>query len=364
MSASKFSFKETSSPSPQVVLVTGGAGFIGTHLCRALIEAGHEVVSLDLKNHPPTPVGGVNYVCGDARDLTTVKELLALYRVNAVYHLAAIVSVPLCQKDAVESYSHNVNATLNVLEACRQHPHSVRFAFASSAALYGNLGDNREALNEQQIANRFSSFYAAQKHASEKMIELYTEFYGIPSLIFRFFNVYGHGQDPTSPYSGVITIFTRLAQEKKDMTLYNAGQQTRDFIAVTELTNAIASALALPPSKWDASVLNLGSGVPITVRALAEMIRSITGSEAAIVDAPPREGDVLHSLANIRRAQELLNFNPTANLKMKLAELLEVKIAEVKKIEQSERSEIWAEEKFSRSEAEASLAPREVVPNL
>ena len=306
----------------EVVLVTGGAGFIGTHLCRALIKAGNTVVSLDLKNIAPSPVAHVNYVSGDARDFYTVRNLLKLYSVTAVYHLAATVSVPLCQKDAVESYSNNVNATLTVLEACKSHPTKVRFAFASSAALYGSLGDNRKALSEEKIASRFSSFYAAQKHASEKMIELYSEFHGVPALIFRFFNVYGHGQDPSSPYSGVITIFSKLAKEKKPLLLYNAGIQTRDFIAVTDLAQAISSALCLPESSWDAKVVNLGSGKPITVRTLAEMVLKITGSPSTIIDTTHREGDVLHSCADITRAKKLLNFIPSADLTEKLTELL------------------------------------------
>ncbi|MBC7397841.1 MAG: NAD-dependent epimerase/dehydratase family protein [Bdellovibrionales bacterium] len=306
----------------QTVLITGGAGFIGTHLCRELIRNGYQVLSLDLKTYPPHPVSGVDYIVGDAREFNTVAHLLKQHAVNAVYHLAATVSVPLCQKDPVESYSQNMSATLNVLEACRMQVKPVRFAFASSAALYGSLGDSRGALSEHTIANRFSSFYAAQKHASEKMIELYCEYYKIPALVFRFFNVYGHGQDPSSPYSGVITIFSKLAKEKKPMTLYNAGEQTRDFIPVTDIVRALASALMLPEEKWDADVINLGSGTSTSVRELAEMIRTITGSNSSIVDAPPREGDVLHSLADIKRAKSLLGHEPSTDLSKRLGELL------------------------------------------
>ncbi len=306
----------------QSVLVTGGAGFIGTHLCRELIHLGYNVLSLDLKNHPPYPVRGVNYLTGDARDSVTVMDILSRYEVSAVYHLAATVSVPLCQKDPVESYSHNLDATRTVLEACRAQTRPVRFAFASSAALYGSLGDSREPLGEHKIADRFSSFYAAQKHASEKMIELYSEFYKIPSLIFRFFNVYGHGQDPSSPYSGVITIFTKLAKEQQPLTLYNAGMQTRDFIPVTDIARALASSLSLPEEKWDANVINLGTGTSTSVSELAEMIRTIVGSESPIVHAPPREGDVLHSLADIKRAKSLLGLKPSTNLSERLGELL------------------------------------------
>ena len=296
------------------ILVTGGAGFIGTHLCRNLLERGHRVVSLDLKGTAEKPVNGVTYLQGDARDLQTLVHLFRYYGVTAVYHLAATVSVPLCQKDPSESYSHNVSATLAVLEAARLSETKVRVAFASSAALYGNLGDNQKPLSELEVSSRFSSFYAAQKHASEKMIELYTEFYGIPSLIFRFFNVYGEGQDPSSPYSGVITIFSRLAREQKPLHLHNAGIQTRDFIPVTDIANTIASSLNLPASEWDASVFNLGTGVPTTVKELAHLIRDLSKSKSEIINAPAREGDVLHSHANIDHARNRLGHHANADL--------------------------------------------------
>ena len=296
------------------VLITGGAGFIGTHLCGDLLKLGHQIFSLDLKE-PKEPVAGTKYIRGDARDFDLVKTMVADFKISSIYHLAATVSVPLCQKNPVESYSHNFLATQSVLEAARHSPNLVRVAFASSAALYGSLGNTRAPLLEEKTASRFSSFYAAQKHASEKIIELYTEFFNIPTLIFRFFNVYGKGQDPSSPYSGVITIFSRLAKENKPIQVFNSGVQTRDFIAVNELTKAIASALTLPTKKWDGSVMNLGSGVSTTVKELAELIRGIAGSTAPILDEPPREGDVLHSLADISLARKLLHFNPTSHLK-------------------------------------------------
>jgi UDP-glucose 4-epimerase len=308
----------------EVILITGGAGFIGTHLARALTRAGHDVISLDLKTQAPDPVRGVHYVTGDARNRMTISAILGEYRITAVYHLAATVSVPLCQKDVIESYSHNLNATLAVLEAIRETGRPVRLAFASSAALYGSLGDSMEPLSEERVSARFNSFYAAQKHASEKAIELYHEFHGIPSLVFRFFNVYGKGQDPTSPYSGVITIFTERARRNQPLTLYSAGVQTRDFIPVAEIARALASALRLLPEQWDATVMNLGTGARTSVRELAEVVVSITGSDSEIVDGPPREGDVIHSLANTERARVLLGFTASSDLKAGLAELLPV----------------------------------------
>lgn len=319
-------------PRKETILVTGGAGFIGSHLARELLTKNHRVLSLDLRGAGPTPVPGVTYLRGDAREQLRVGKLLRDYDVTAVYHLAATVSVPLCQNDPVESYSNNVNATLAVLDATRgeiqrraneREETALRIAFASSAALYGELGNHQRPLKEDRIADRFRSFYAAQKHASEKMIELYCDFFSVPALIFRFFNVYGQGQDPTSPYSGVITVFSKLAREGKTLPLNDGGIQTRDFIPVSELVGAITAALDLPREKWNALVLNLGSGVRTSVRELAEMIRKIARSESEITSAPPRPGDVLHSLANIQRAKNILGFAPSVPLSSKLGELLE-----------------------------------------
>jgi UDP-glucose 4-epimerase len=303
------------------ILVTGGAGFIGTHLNRELLKLNHKVISLDLKE-PKNRVLGVHYFRGDARDQKTVSTLVSEHEITLIYHLAATVSVPLCQSNPVESYSHNVLATQTVLEVAKLSKKPIRVGFASSAALYGNLGDSRVPLEEDKIASRFSSFYAAQKHASEKMIELYTHYFNIPTLIFRFFNVYGHGQDPDSPYSGVITIFNRLASQNKPIFVHNSGVQSRDFISVSDIAHTLANSSALPQTKWDASVVNLGSGSSITIKELAYLIRKIVGSNAPIIDAPPREGDVLHSLANIERAKRILNFNPCTEFHKKLKSVL------------------------------------------
>ena len=314
----------------ETILITGGAGFIGTHLCRKLLGLGHEVISLDLKGTPITAVSGVRYIQGDARDQTTIARILGPRNVTTVYHLAATVSVPICQNDPIQSYSHNVGATLSVLESCREElarrksigdMRSLKIAFASSAALYGDLGNHGRPLSEKQTAPRFASFYAAQKHASEKAIELYHSTFGLPAMIFRFFNVYGHGQDPTSPYSGVITVFTKLAREGTPLKLENGGKQTRDFVSVTEIAAALARALFVTDDQWDASPINLGSGVSTSVRTLAELIRKISNSRSEILNAPPRQGDVLHSLADVSRAREVLGFQTAIELSNGLSEM-------------------------------------------
>jgi UDP-glucose 4-epimerase len=308
----------------QKILVTGGAGFIGTHLCRALKGLGHEVVVLDLRK-PETSVDGVRYVQGDVRDGALVLKLID--GASTVYHLAAIVSVPLCQKDPVDSYSTNLTGTLVVLDAIRKQAEArkappIRFAFASTAALYGTAGDDGRALKESDAAVWHTSYYAAQKIASEQAMDQYLKAFGVPTLPFRFFNVFGKGQDPTSPYSGVITIFCRFAREGRPLPLNAGGIQTRDFIAVHDIVAGLTSALDLPATAWDARPVNLGTGKTLTIRALAQIIVDAAGTGSKLVDAPAREGDVTHSLADISRARALLGFQPKHELKGTISELL------------------------------------------
>jgi UDP-glucose 4-epimerase len=193
--------------------------------------------------------------------------------------------------------------------------------YSSTAALYGDLGNDGRALEESEIAEEFSSFYAAQKHASEKAIQLYANFHGIPATIFRFFNVFGPGQDPKSPYSGVISVLMELAREGKPLPLNGGGSQTRDFISVHDIVLACAAVLEVPTAQWTSKPMNLGSGASITIRQLAEMISRIHGGKPKLVDAPPREGDVLHSRADITRAREILGFTPAHSLQQGLQEI-------------------------------------------
>lgn len=308
------------------ILVTGGAGFIGTHLCRKLVRAKHAVTVLDIRT-PQSPVSGVKYVRGDVRDPLIVRELVGA--ASTVYHLAAIVSVPLCQKDPFDSYSTNFTGTLVLLNAIREQAQDsgrrpARVVFASSAALYGNKGTEGRALREEDRALRFSSFYAAQKGASEQALDQYRQAFGVPSIAFRFFNVYGQGQDPSSPYSGVITVFSRLAREGRPLPLNGGGRQTRDFISVEDVVDGLARALELPDDSWNAQPVNLGTGTSVDIRSLAEMIRDATGKISALVEAAPREGDVLHSLADISIARELLRFQPKHALKERITALLKI----------------------------------------
>jgi UDP-glucose 4-epimerase len=300
------------------VLVTGGAGFIGTHLCRALIQSGRSVRVLDLKGHEDLAqaVQGVDYQKGDVRDAQAVQK--AVQGVNAVYHLAAIASVPLCQEQPYESTQTNLASTALVMENLKP---GTRFVFAGSSAVYGDSGQEGESLSEDRPIENLASFYAAQKFGSETLIQQFQKSHGIPSVVFRFFNVYGPGQDPKSPYTGVITAFSEAIRAGRSLRLNGGGVQTRDFVSVHDIVKALILAIEIPAEACDAQPINLGTGQSVTIRKLAETMKAVSNSQVPLEDAPWREGDVRHSTAKIGRAFEKLGWKPSVLLEAGLREL-------------------------------------------
>jgi UDP-glucose 4-epimerase len=309
--------------------VTGGAGFIGTHLCRTLVAAGHAVRTLDIAELK-RPVAGVEAIRGDVRDPSAVAA--ALRDIETVYHLAAIVSVALCQEKPVESYATNLGATALVLELMHQErlragrattvSPQIRFVFASSSAVYGDKGKETQPISEQTLLDAPLSFYAAQKLGSEHAIGVFHRRHGTPALAFRFFNVYGPGQDPSSPYSGVISTFTRSARQGLPLKLNGGGKQTRDFVSVHDITNALKAALDLPSPAWDSLPINLGTGHSIPITTLAAEIIEAAHSSSLTETTPWREGDVRHSCADIRKANSTLGWKPRVTLAEGLREIL------------------------------------------
>lgn len=304
-------------------LVTGGSGFIGTHLCRRLISKGHEVVVLDLRD-PENPIKGVQYIKGDVRKPVDLDRTIR--GVHTVYHLAAIVSIPLCQEDPFGSYETNLMGTLRVIDAIRaesgRQGRKVRHVFASSAAVYGYLGDDGRLLKEEQTADPPISFYGAQKLGSEHAIRQSVDVYGIPSVIFRFFNVFGPGQDPKSPYSGVITLFSTRLRDKQPLSIFGDGKQTRDFVSVHDLVDALEKCAEVPEATCDGKPMNLGREKTLTINELAETMKKVTGVDVPVKHNPPREGDILHSRASIARARSTLKWEPQVSLEKGLAEIL------------------------------------------
>ncbi|MBL7716940.1 MAG: NAD-dependent epimerase/dehydratase family protein [Bdellovibrionales bacterium] len=305
------------------VLITGGAGFIGTHVARLLTREGISVRSLDLKD-PRNAVDGVDYLHGDVRKESDLRK--AIQGCSAVYHFAAIVNVGECQEKPGESYATNFMGTIQVLEAIQQEGARTgsmpKIIFAGSSAVYGKAGKKNVPISESDVSDHPLSFYANQKLASEQAIRLYSEHRKVPAVVFRFFNVFGVGQDPTSPYSGVITIFSRLAREGKDLQLHGGGEQTRDFISVIDIARANLAALRLDPKNSDGQGINLGTGKSVTIRELGETILRVSKSRSQLINTPAREGDVPHSLADVKRAKQVLNWESSVDLQKGLAELL------------------------------------------
>ncbi|MBI2605564.1 MAG: NAD-dependent epimerase/dehydratase family protein [Deltaproteobacteria bacterium] len=306
---------------PSKILVTGGAGFIGTHLCRALADE-HEVHVLDLKD-PRSAVKGVKYRIGDARDPGTLAEMTR--DAACVYHLAAYVSVPYCQEHPGESYENNLVASVRVGEAAlaesKRTGRKVRVIFSSSAAVYSRAGIEGKGLRESDVSSVPLSFYGAQKLGSEHALKVYRDLSGLPVVNFRFFNVYGPGQDPKSPYSGVISLFTGAVRENRGLTLNGDGRQTRDFVFVRDLTDALSRASRIPEEACDGNAVNLGTGRSISILDLAEETMKAAGKTVPVKHGPPRAGDVRHSCSDISRARDVLGWEPRVTLAEGLREL-------------------------------------------
>jgi nucleoside-diphosphate-sugar epimerase/lipopolysaccharide/colanic/teichoic acid biosynthesis glycosyltransferase len=312
------------------ILITGGAGFIGTHLTRVLSQSDHHVTVLDL-NAPVEKLQGVAYVRGDVRNTHDLEPLIS--DSDSIVHLAALVSVPLCEEDPAGSYETNTNATKKILELIRIQNENrasdkkIRIIFASSSAVYGDLGNTVEKISETMPLPPPVSHYGSQKLDSEKFIQFYVKNHGVPGVIFRFFNVYGKGQKADSPYSGVISQFVKRVRDHETLTLNGGGIQTRDFISVIDLVDALVKAIhSTQAETTSATPINLGSGQAISIADLAQMLFRVANAEAKILSAPARAGDILHSCADISRAKSLLNWQPAVQLSDGLNTLLNAPI--------------------------------------
>jgi nucleoside-diphosphate-sugar epimerase/lipopolysaccharide/colanic/teichoic acid biosynthesis glycosyltransferase len=308
------------------ILITGGAGFIGTHLTQNLADGDYAVTVLDL-NIPAQKVRGVTYIQGDVRNRADLQPLISAC--DVVFHLAAIVSVPLCEQDPAGSYEVNTTSTKKILDLIqkenltREEQKKVRIVFSSSSAVYGDLGNTMLKIPESAILPNPVSHYGAQKLDSEKLIASYVKTYQVPAVVFRFFNVYGPGQKANSPYSGVISQFVKRVLEKQPLYLNGGGDQTRDFISVHDVVHALTRAIHInQPLTLSGTPINLGSGQTITIRDLAKAVYETSSVEPNLIDAPARAGDILHSCAEISTAKRLLNWQPMVELTDGIRDLL------------------------------------------
>jgi UDP-glucose 4-epimerase len=301
----------------QTVLVTGGAGFVGSHLSDALVEHNELRVIDDLTNGRPENVpDGATFIEGDIRDDDALAE--AMDGVDIVFHQAGLVSVPASVEDPQESQDRNAVATLSILERARET--DARVVLASSVAIYG---DPEELPVREDDPKRPDSPYGVDKLAIDHYARLYHEHYGLDTVALRYFNVYGPRQSGGS-YSGVIGTFVGQAQSDQPITVHGDGQQTRDFVHVSDVVRAN---LAAAETDAVGRGFNIGTGESVTIRELADEIRSITGADSEIVHADPRDGDVDRSRADISAARQHLGFDPQVSLHDGLRDL--VGVAEV-----------------------------------
>ncbi len=296
----------------QKCLVTGGAGFIGSNLVARLIGDGVQVRVLDnlttgfLKNLKPF-LGDIDFKQGDVRDLDTLQEVMV--GVEVVFHQAAVVSVPRSVEDPIETAMVNDLGTLHVLEAARRAGVR-RVVFASSCAVYGDLP---QLPKREDGETRPLSPYAASKLHGETYAFLYGDLYGLETVCLRYFNVYGPKQDPTSPYSGVISIFMDRAVRGEIPTIFGDGEQYRDFVYIADVVQA--NQLAAYRDNIAGAVINVGTGSSVTVNSLWENISQFAGVEGEPERADERPGDIRDSVADISRARELLDYEPRYSFK-------------------------------------------------
>jgi UDP-glucose 4-epimerase len=293
-------------------LVTGGCGFIGSHLCDSLIRQGHRVRVLDdlstghLTNLPREAV----FIRGDIRDAGAVS--VAMAGCDGCFHLAAIASVERSIHAWVETHRVNLTGTLQIFEAARRAGPGdapVPVVYASSAAIYGDQGD--QAIGES-ARPKPTSAYGADKLACEHHAHVATTVHGVPTAGLRFFNVYGPRQDPRSPYSGVISIFSDRLAAARPITVFGDGGQTRDFVYVADVVRALT--LAQQVISDEPRVVNVCTGRRTSVEDLAREIAASLGRRPVIEFGPQRHGEIRHSLGDPDAARRTLGFEAATSL--------------------------------------------------
>ncbi|WP_404439753.1 NAD-dependent epimerase/dehydratase family protein [Stutzerimonas chloritidismutans] len=302
------------------ILVTGGAGFIGSNLVDALVARGYSVRVLDnlstgKRSNLPTGAN-VEFVEGDVADAQLVRR--AVQGCGAVVHLAAVASVQASVDDPVGTHQSNFVGTLNLCEAMREAGVR-RVVFASSAAVYGNNGEG-QAIDEN-VPKAPLTPYAADKLASEHYLDFYRRQHGLDPVVFRFFNIYGPRQDPSSPYSGVISIFTERAQQGLPIAVFGDGEQTRDFLYVGDLVEILLQ--ALESAVAEAGAVNVGLNRATSLNELLAAIRDVLGALPPVSYGQARGGDIRHSRAdNTRLLQRFRLPEPATDMRTGLATLL------------------------------------------
>jgi UDP-N-acetylglucosamine/UDP-N-acetyl-alpha-D-glucosaminouronate 4-epimerase len=297
-------------------LVTGGAGFIGSHLAEELVRRGERVRVLDNfitgKRENLAPFRNfIELIEGDIRDKETCRK--ALRGVDYVLHQAALTSVPRSVSDPLLNHDININGTLNLLFAS-QEAKVKRFVFASSAAVYG---DSQALPLREGNEGAPLSPYALSKLVGEKYCQLFYQLYGLETICLRYFNVFGPRQDPLSEYATVIPLFINKVLAEERPPIYGDGEQSRDFIFVADAVEANMGAVEAPDEALG-GVFNIAGGERTTVNSLVHDISDILGISIVPLYADPRPGDILHSFADIGKARRVLGYEPMVGFKQGL----------------------------------------------
>ena len=289
-------------------LVTGGAGFIGSHLAEELLRRGERVRVVDSlitgKRHNLGRMD-VDFLHGDLADLDVARRAVA--GMDYVLHQAAIPSVPRSVQDPITSNRANIDASLNVLVAARD-ARVKRVVYAGSSSAYGNTPTLPKV---ETMPTAPLSPYALQKLVVEQYCQLFTQLYGLETVTIRYFNVFGPRQDPSSPYSGVISLFISALCEGKQPTIYGDGEQTRDFTYVANVVDGVLRACHTPGASGH--VINVATGGRISLNQLFRAVRNLVGASVEPAYAEPRAGDVRDSQADISKARQLLGYEPVVS---------------------------------------------------
>ena len=291
-------------------LVTGGAGFIGSHLVEELVRRGETVRVADSlvtgRRENLAGAGDVDFLEGDLGDPAMARE--AVEGMTYVLHQAAIPSVPRSVRDPLTSHRASVDATLHLLLAARDAGVR-RVVYAASSSAYGDT-PTLPKVETMPAAPR--SPYALQKFIGEEYARLFTSLYGLETVSIRYFNVFGPRQDPGSPYSGVISRFITALLEGQRPVIYGDGEQTRDFTYVDNVVDGVLKACTADGASGE--VVNVAIGERVSLRELLSHLCAIVGVDLEPIFAPARDGDVRDSLADITHARELLGYEPTVGL--------------------------------------------------
>ncbi len=304
------------------VLVTGGAGFIGSNLAEALLGQGHQVRILDnfstgkrenLDFQEDTE--GLQVIEGDIRAPEICRQ--AVEGVDFVFHEAALPSVQRSVEDPLTSNSVNVEGTLNVLLAARDGG-AKRVIYAASSSVYG---DTPTLPKKEEMPPNPLSPYALQKYMGEQYCRLFFQLYGLETVSLRYFNVFGRKQDPASIYAAVIPRFISALLERRSPIIFGDGEQSRDFTYIDNVVRA--NLLAMSAERLQGEAINIACGERFSLNQLLAILKGILGSKQPALYEEPRQGDVKHSLADIHKGKEVLNYAPTVGIEAGLERTVE-----------------------------------------